>query len=91
MSEDTKPAGRRPEHIAYNVQEGKDGKGYFQRVGAGWDHKDGKGIDVVLESTPVSGRITLREQRDDAIDDLREQEAQQVQESPPTRSRSRSR
>ena len=38
--------GKRPDFIAYNVQESKDGKGYFHRIGAAWPHKDGQGYDV---------------------------------------------
>ena len=57
-----------PDYIAYHVQQkGQDGKGYFHQVGAAWQHKDGKDYDVQLESMPVNGRITLREQRQEKV------------------------
>ena len=60
MSDDNKG----PDHIAYSVRnrgEGKDAA--WNRVGAAWQHRDGKGFDVQLDATPVDGRVTLREQR----------------------------
>jgi hypothetical protein len=30
------------------------------KVGVAFEHKDGKGFEVVLEAFPVDGRITLR-------------------------------
>ena len=58
MSEDT--ASRKPSHVAFQVSNGKDGQAYFNRIGAAFPHRDGHGIDVVLHSLPVDGRITLR-------------------------------
>lgn len=55
-----KTPGKRPSHIAYSVREGNEGKAFFNRVGSAFQHKDGKGMDVVLDATPVNGRITLR-------------------------------
>ena len=47
-----------PSHIAYQVREG--GKGFFTRIGAAWQHKDGKGFNVQLDCVPLDGRISLR-------------------------------
>ena len=58
MSEETKARG--PSHIAYQVNEGEDGKAYFNRVGSAFEHKDGQGYNVLLDSVPVDGRVTLR-------------------------------
>jgi len=58
MSDDTKP--KQPSHIAYQVREGQDDKSYFNKVGAAFEHKDGEGFNVILDSMPVDGRITLR-------------------------------
>ena len=55
---------KKPDYIAYNVQESRDGKGHWSRVGAAWQHKDGKGYEINLDSVPVDGRVTLREMRD---------------------------
>ena len=48
-----------PTHIAYQVRDGKD-KGFFTRIGAAWPHKDGHGFNILLDSFPRDGRITLR-------------------------------
>ena len=49
-----------PTHIAYHVRDREGGKGFFTRIGAAWQHKDGKGFNVQLEVAPLDGRITLR-------------------------------
>jgi len=48
-----------PTHIAYQVSEGGQ-KGYWNRIGAAWANKDGKGFNIQLECVPLDGRITLR-------------------------------
>jgi len=54
----------KPTHIAYAVRNfvKKTGEGdsSWTRIGAAFLHKDGKGLDLVLEAVPVSGRIVLR-------------------------------
>lgn len=53
-----------PDYIAYSVRDrGQDKDAAWNRVGAAWEHRDGKGYDVQLDATPVDGRVTLREQR----------------------------
>ena len=52
---------KRPSHVAYQVQNGKDGKGYWTRVGVAWATKDGKGFSIQLQAVPLDGRIVLRE------------------------------
>jgi len=49
-----------PSHIAYHVRDREGGKGIFTRIGAAWQHKDGKGFTVQLEVAPLDGRVTLR-------------------------------
>jgi hypothetical protein len=57
---ETKAApGKAPTHVAYHVREGKD-KGFWTRVGAAWQHKDGKGFNVQLDVVPLDGSIQLR-------------------------------
>ncbi len=62
MTEEKK--GNKPTHIAYSVRDftNSDGevKADWNRVGAAWLHKDGKGFDLTLDSVPLSGRIVLR-------------------------------
>jgi hypothetical protein len=49
-----------PSHIAYQVRDREGGKGFFTRIGAAWQHKDGKGFNVQLDCVPLDGRITFR-------------------------------
>ena len=47
--------------VAYAVQDGRAGqKSYWTRIGRVFEHKDGKGFDVVLNALPVDARIILR-------------------------------
>ena len=69
---------------AYSVQDTRDGKGFWNRVGAAWAHKDGQGFDVSLDSMPINGRITLREQRDKRLQEYNEERAAQGEYLPPT-------
>jgi hypothetical protein len=62
MPNDTK----KPTHVAYNVRDYKKGDTQdsdWTRVGAAWEHKDGEGFDIHLESLPLSGRIVLRKNK----------------------------
>ncbi|CCD97635.1 hypothetical protein [Bradyrhizobium sp. STM 3809] len=58
----------KPKYFAYNVRnyQGKEEKDQasWTKVGVAFEHKDGKGFDVVLEAFPVEGRITIREPRE---------------------------
>jgi hypothetical protein len=66
---------KRPSHIAYQVREGDDNKSYFNRIGAVWQHKDGEGFNIQLDSVPVDGKLTVRSVQDriqDAKDNARD-------------------
>ncbi len=58
MSEEEAP--RKPDLIAYTVRDREGGKGFWYRIGAAWENKDGGGFNVKLEALPVNGRIVLR-------------------------------
>lgn len=50
-----------PKFIAYHVAEKAEDQSFWTRIGAAWDHADGKGLTLQLELVPVSaGRIVLR-------------------------------
>lgn len=50
-----------PRLIAYHVAE-RGKKKFWTRIGAAWDHEDGKGLTLQLELLPASGgRVVLRE------------------------------
>jgi len=54
-----------PSMIAYHVAERGD-KGFWTRIGAAWDHKDGEGYTLQLDLVPTGeGRIVLRPPRDE--------------------------
>ena len=65
---------RKPDFIAYNVKETKQGKPIFNNIGAAWKHKDQQGYDLLLESMPVNGRITLRELREENMQNYQQQQ-----------------
>jgi hypothetical protein len=51
-----------PVYIAYHVAEKGENKSFWSRIGAAWDHEDGKGLTLQLDLLPVSGgRIVLRQ------------------------------
>ena len=68
MSEDNTP--KKPSFIAYQVNKGQDGKSHFNRVGAAFEHGDGEGHNILLDSIPVDGRLTLRTPQE-RLDDMR--------------------
>ena len=56
----TNAASKKPTHVAYHVRESEGQKGFWTRIGAAWAHTDGKGFNLLLDCTPLDGRITLR-------------------------------
>ena len=62
-------APKRPSFIAYHVREGEDQKAYSNRIGAAFAHKDGQGHDILLDATPVDGRVTIRTPQERSGDD----------------------
>ncbi|MDF1721969.1 MAG: hypothetical protein P1U65_14960 [Minwuia sp.] len=62
--------GKKPSFIAYQVSEAKDGKSHFNRLGAAFEHGDGEGHNILLNSLPLDGRITLRTPQD-RLEELR--------------------
>jgi hypothetical protein len=72
--------GRKPDYIAYNVRDGRDGKGHFSRIGAAWQHRDGQGYDIHLDSLPVGGRVTLRELREERMQGYEDERQSQSQD-----------
>jgi hypothetical protein len=63
-------AKQQPSHIVYAVkrtsQTGEKGKGgFWTKIGAAWLHKDGKGLDIILELIPAGEpRLVLRERKE---------------------------
>lgn len=66
MSNDNQSGKNRPDAEAFHVREGvgDDAKSYFNRIGAVWDHKDGEGSTVQLDTIPLDGKIVIRKIKD---------------------------
>jgi hypothetical protein len=56
---------RQPSHRAFSVikREGQDD--FWLNIGLAFPHKDGKGLNIVLQAFPLDGKIVLREPADD--------------------------
>jgi hypothetical protein len=54
-----------PDYLAWHVTQ-KGEKSFWNKVGAAWAHKDGKGCTLQLETCPINGRIVLRAPLEDA-------------------------
>ena len=50
--------------VVYSVREGKDGKKFWNRVGAAFPHKEGDGFNVVLEALPLDGKLVVMPPRE---------------------------
>ena len=61
----TTQAPKAPEYLAWHVTQ-KGEKSFWNKVGAAWAHKDGKGYTLQLETCPINGRIVLRAPLEDA-------------------------
>jgi hypothetical protein len=59
-SNNTKPQGKTPSYIAYQVRDREGQKAIFTRIGAAWANADGKGFNIQLDALPLDGRVTLR-------------------------------
>lgn len=53
----------RPSHIVYQVIENKssDGKDFWMKMGAGWEHNDSKGFNLTLDAVPLNGKLVIRQ------------------------------
>ena len=49
-----------PTHAAYHVRDRKSGDAIWTRIGSAWQHADGKGFNIQIETVPLDGRISLR-------------------------------
>ena len=51
---------KRPTHAAFHVRNREGSEGIWTRIGSAWQHADGKGFNIQIETVPLDGRITLR-------------------------------
>lgn len=67
MAKETK----NPDYIVYFVPHRKNA--YWTRIGAAWNHKDGKGLNIETDFVPVGdGRFVLRDFEEARKDDGKE-------------------
>ncbi len=59
----------KPSMAAFVVDE-NDGESYWRRIGAAFDHKDGKGKTILVDAWPVGNRLMLRDIEDNADADI---------------------
>ncbi|MDJ0825079.1 MAG: hypothetical protein QNJ16_06195 [Rhodobacter sp.] len=58
------PQPKAPDFLAWHVID-KGEKSFWNKVGAAWRHKDGKGYSLQLEVVPINGRVVLRQPLED--------------------------
>ena len=54
-------------HAVY-VVEGEGDNAFWTKVGAAWQHQDGKGFNITLSALPLNGRLVVREPKVDEAD-----------------------
>ena len=58
-----------PTHSVFLIKdlsnEGEEKKGFWIKIGAAWEHKDGNGLNIVLDAMPVDGRLVLRKREEE--------------------------
>ena len=59
-----------PAFIAWQVTE-RGEKTYWHKIGASWQHKDGKGMTLALDVLPLKGRVVLRQPDDNDREERR--------------------
>lgn len=61
-------AHQQPTYQAYTVikREGQDD--YWLNIGAGFEHQDGKGLNILLQALPIDGKIVLRPPNQDTTE-----------------------
>ena len=69
----TTQAPKRPTHVIYQVM-GEEDKARWIRVGSAWANRDGKGLNLVFDAYPVTGRTVVREALDEKQADNRHAE-----------------
>jgi hypothetical protein len=71
MAEKEQP--KQPTHRVYSVirREGQDD--FWLNLGLMFEHKDGKGFNIMLQALPLDGKIVCREIAEDDADDRAKQ------------------
>lgn len=51
---------KKPSHAIYQIIERQGAENIWNRIGAAWMHQDGKGFNLQLNATPMTGRVVIR-------------------------------
>lgn len=55
----------KPKFSVFTVEDrGKDNDPFWLKIGAAFEHKDGKGYNLTLQALPTDGRLVLREYKE---------------------------
>ncbi len=54
----------KPAFNAFVVEEREGQDPFWLKIGAAFEHKDGKGYNLVLQAMPFDGRVVLREYKE---------------------------
>jgi hypothetical protein len=54
---------KKPTHNVYVTKAGADDKTFWSRIGGAWEHKDGNGLFIRLDTLPIDGQIVIRKAR----------------------------
>lgn len=60
FTKNAQAASKAPSLIAYHVRERKGTTSIWTRIGGAWEHSDGQGFNIQIETVPLDGRIVLR-------------------------------
>lgn len=44
-----------------SVVDGEGDNAFWTKIGAAWEHKDGKGFNILLTAMPLNGRLVIRQ------------------------------
>jgi hypothetical protein len=73
MNDQEETFSKKPDFDVYNVLPSRDGKGYWNRIGAAWKHNDGYGCKVRLDCLPRNGELDLRVSRNERMQEYEDQ------------------
>ena len=60
-TENNTTSAKKPAYLAYHVRNREQGaNGFWTRVGVAFKHADSKGFNILIDTFPLDGRITLR-------------------------------
>lgn len=55
----------KPSFSVFTVEDrGEDNDPFWLKIGAAFEHKDGKGYNLTLQALPTDGRLVLREYKE---------------------------